>query len=185
MTLSQDDDFMLEQLRRRTARRSTPVAPHPELTPQQRQHIIERSNSTGSMAPPAAASANAASPVLNYSSQGFPMRRFLSGGSVAERVLAFEKSPTVFGLGSPATAAPSALSGDGRERRIPINIQPPQPPSTPLFSPAATDPSAAKVETSTWSQPSRDIQVGTNTSSTPARELGVRCKSIFYEAQRT
>ena len=182
MTLiSQDDDFMLEQLRRRTARRSTPVAPHPELTPQQRQHIIERSNSTGSMAPPAAASANAASPVLNYSSQGFPMRRFLSGGSVAERVLAFEKSPTVFGLGSPA-AAPSALSGDGRERRIPINIQPPQPPSTPLFSPAATDSSAAKVETSTWSQPSRDIQVGTNTNA-PAHEQGVRCKSIFYEAQ--
>ena len=158
------------------------MAPHPELTPQQRQHIIERSNSTGSMAPPAAAaSANAASPVLNYSSQGFPMRRFLSGGSVAERVLAFEKSPPVFGLGSPA-AATSALSGDGRERRIPINIQPPQPPSTPLFSPAATDPSAAKVETSTWSQPTRDIQVGTNTL-TPAREHGVRCKSIFYEAQ--
>ena len=60
----QDDDFMLEQLRRRTARRSTPVAPHPELTPQQRQHIIERSNSTGTMAAP---NANAtASPVLNY-----------------------------------------------------------------------------------------------------------------------
>ena len=158
---------MLEQLRRRTARRSTPVAPHPELTPQQRQHIIERSNSTGSMAPPAAVSANAAYPVLNYSSQGFPMRRFLSGGSVAERVLAFEKSPTVFELGSPA--APSALSGDGRERRIPITVQPPPPtPSTPLFSPAAaTDPSAANLETSTWSQPSRDIQVGTNTS-TPA-----------------
>ena len=55
---------MLEQLRRRTARRSTPVAPHPELTPQQRQHIIERSNSTGTMAAP---NANAtASPVLNY-----------------------------------------------------------------------------------------------------------------------
>ena len=136
--------------------------------------------SAPAMAPPAAASANAASPVLNYSSQGFPMRRFLSGGSVAERVLAFEKSPTVFGLGSPT--APSALSGDGRERRIPINIQPPQPPSTPLFSPAATDPSAAKVETSTWSQPTRDIQVGTNTNA-PAHEQGVRCKSIFYEAQ--
>ena len=155
---------MLEQLRRRTARRSTPVAPHPELTPQQRQHIIERSNSTGSMAAPAPASAvAAASPVLNYSSQGFPMRRFLSGGSVAERVLAFEKSPTVFGLGSPA-AAPSAVSGDGRERRIPITVQPPPPASTPLFSPAAaTEPAAAKLETSTWSQPSRDIQVGNNT----------------------
>ena len=58
---------MLEQLRRRTARRSTPVAPHPELTPQQRQHIIERSNSTGSMAAPIAiANAASASPVLNY-----------------------------------------------------------------------------------------------------------------------
>ena len=56
---------MLEQLRRRTARRSTPVAPHPELTPQQRQHIIERSNSTGSMAAPIANAASA-SPVLNY-----------------------------------------------------------------------------------------------------------------------
>ena len=71
--MQQDDDFLLEQLRRRTARRSTPVAPHPELTPQQRQHIIERSNSTGSMAATnatgTASTANAiaaTAPVLNY-----------------------------------------------------------------------------------------------------------------------
>ncbi len=105
---------MLEQLRRRTARRSTPVAPHPELTPQQRQHIIERSNSTGSM--PSMMMSNA----LNYSSQGFPMRRFLGGGSVAERVLAFERSPAAFGIGQ--QQAPSTTS-TGEEKRIPITVE--------------------------------------------------------------
>ena len=85
------------------------------------------------------------------------MRRFLSGGSVAERVLAFEKSPTVFGLGSPA--APVVSGGDGRERRIPITVQPP--PTLP-FSSAAPEAAAAatQLETSAWKQPSRDIQVG-------------------------
>ena len=88
------------------------------------------------------------------------MRRFLSGGSVAERVLAFEKSPTVFGLGSPA--APVVSGGDGRERRIPITVQPPPPPPTLPFSSAAPEAAAAatQLETSAWKQPSRDIQVG-------------------------
>lgn len=91
------------------------------------------------------------------------MRRFLSGGSVAERVLAFEKSPTVFGLGSPAPVAVVA-SGDGRERRIPIMVQPPPPP-TPLLFPSAPEVAATKLETSSWMQPSRDIQVGKLTAS--------------------
>ena len=87
------------------------------------------------------------------------MRRFLSGGSVAERVLAFEKSPTVFGLGSPA----APLSSDGKERRIPITVQPlpPPPPSTnPILSSAAAEAAETKFEASSWKQPSRVIQVG-------------------------
>jgi len=72
--------FLLEQFRRRNKRRmEMPSAPHPELTPEQKQHISERSSS-GLM------------PVGN------PLRRMLPGGSVAERVLMFEKSPSAFGV---------------------------------------------------------------------------------------
>ena len=72
--------FLLEQFRRRNKRRmEMPSAPHPELTPEQKQHISERTNS-GLM--PA----------------GAPLRRMLPGGSVAERVLMFEKSPSAFGV---------------------------------------------------------------------------------------
>ena len=75
--------FLLEQLRRRNKRRmqEQPAAPHPELTPQQKQHIFERSA--------------AGPPSLNNMQPG---RRMLPGGSVAERVLMFEKSPSIFGL---------------------------------------------------------------------------------------
>jgi len=72
--------FLLEQFRRRNKRRmEMPSAPHPELTPEQKQHISDRTNS-GLM--PA----------------GAPLRRMLPGGSVAERVLMFEKSPSAFGV---------------------------------------------------------------------------------------
>ena len=87
-------NLMLEQLRRRTARRrDTPAAPHPELTPQQKQHIFERSVTPNT---------------LNYNSQGFPLRRFLSGGSVAERVMIFERCPV--------------FSPELKESRIPSNL---------------------------------------------------------------
>ena len=77
--------FLLEQFRRRNKRRmEMPSAPHPELTPEQKQHISDRTNS-GLM--PA----------------GAPLRRMLPGGSVAERVLMFEKSPSAFGV-EPAQA---------------------------------------------------------------------------------
>merc|ERR1719402_832337 len=70
--------FLLEQFRRRNKRRNEiPSAPHPELTPEQKQHISDRSSG---MQP------------------GAPLRRMLPGGSVAERVLMFEKSPSAFGL---------------------------------------------------------------------------------------
>ena len=72
--------FLLEQFRRRNKRRmEMPSAPHPELTPEQKQHISERSSS-------------GLIPV------GAPLRRMLPGGSVAERVLMFEKSPSAFGV---------------------------------------------------------------------------------------
>ena len=75
--------FLLEQFRRRNKRRmEVPAAPHPELTPQQKQHISDRSEQgmSGSMS----------------SIQQLP-RRLLPNGSVAERVLMFEKSPSMFG----------------------------------------------------------------------------------------
>ena len=74
--------FLLEQFRRRNKRRmEVPGAPHPELTPQQKQHISDRSaeGMTGAA-----------------SIQQLP-RRLLPNGSVAERVLMFEKSPSMFG----------------------------------------------------------------------------------------
>ena len=92
------------------------------------------------------------------------MRRFLSGGSVAERVLAFEKSPTVFGLGSPSAAAAAATSDAAertKERRIPITVLQP---SLSLSAPEAAPPqttATTKLEISGgWKkQPGRDSQV--------------------------
>jgi hypothetical protein len=73
--------FLLEQFRRRNKRRmEVPAAPHPELTPQQKQHISDRTDPSG------------AGPGI----QQLP-RRLLPNGSVAERVLMFEKSPSMFG----------------------------------------------------------------------------------------
>ena len=73
--------FLLEQFRRRNKRRmEVPAAPHPELTPQQKQHISDRSEQGSGSA----------------SIQQLP-RRLLPNGSVAERVLMFEKSPSMFG----------------------------------------------------------------------------------------
>ena len=69
--------FLLEQFRRRN-KRMMPSAPHPELTPEQKQHISDRSVPMGP-----------------------GLRRMLGsrpGGSVAERVLMFEKSPSAFGV---------------------------------------------------------------------------------------
>jgi hypothetical protein len=72
--------FLFDQFRRRVAAKNKQSAPpHPELTPQQKQHIYERSSSI-----PAGMS-------LNNPQQ--PLRRILSGGSVAERVMIFERCP--------------------------------------------------------------------------------------------
>ena len=56
-----------------------PAAPHPELTAQQKQHISDRTDATP-----------------GSGIQQLP-RRLLPNGSVAERVLMFEKSPSMFG----------------------------------------------------------------------------------------
>ena len=89
--------FLLEQLRRRKLRRmeTPPAAPHPELTPMQRQHIIERS---------AAGSGSGVGAGGSGGSMQVPIRRMLPGGSVAERVMLFENSPSIFGL-EPSQAA--------------------------------------------------------------------------------
>ena len=58
----------------RRPQRPLVAPPHPELTPQQKQHISERSGE-------------------NNSAQSQPPKRF--GGSVAERVMIFERCPIV------------------------------------------------------------------------------------------
>lgn len=56
---------------------SISALPHPELTDQQKAHIRERSQS----------------PTAGYNSAGVAIRPFLTQGSVAERVLIFERAP--------------------------------------------------------------------------------------------
>ena len=99
---SDDGSFLLDQLRRRHKRRmETPAAPHPELTPQQRQHISERTATA------------AATPGSQLLTGGMPARRGMHpGGSVAERVLMFEKSPSVIGM------------EPGQARIVPIRREP-------------------------------------------------------------
>jgi hypothetical protein len=86
--------FLFDQFRRRIAAKNKQAAPpHPELTPQQRQHIYERSTPSGT--------------ALANSQQ--PLRRIMSGGSVAERVMIFERCP-VF---SPADPTKESRVGTG------------------------------------------------------------------------
>ena len=81
--------FLFDQFRRRVAAKNKQAAlPHPELTPQQKQHIYERSSSTPSG--------------TSLISPQQPLRRILSGGSVAERVMIFERCPTAFNPQDPA-----------------------------------------------------------------------------------
>lgn len=67
--------------------------PHPELTDQQKAHIRERSQS----------------PTAGYNSAGVAIRPFLTQGSVAERVLIFERAPAEMKPkpGPPIAAAPT------------------------------------------------------------------------------
>ena len=79
---------------------TTSPLPHPELTVQQRQHLRERINLHGP-----------ASGAIQYTSTGIPIRPFLTRGSVAERVLIFEKCPTaIVASSSHNEAARSAAS---------------------------------------------------------------------------
>ncbi|XP_071440602.1 mucin-19 isoform X2 [Hetaerina americana] len=71
------------------------VVPHPELTSQQKQHIRERSGAAA--AGQASWNQNAAGGAVGAASGGTgtnPVRPFLTRGSVAERVLIFEKCPS-------------------------------------------------------------------------------------------
>ncbi|XP_050727326.1 uncharacterized protein LOC127004070 isoform X2 [Eriocheir sinensis] len=72
---------------------SISALPHPELTDQQKAHIRERSQS----------------PTAGYNSAGVAIRPFLTQGSVAERVLIFERAPAEMKPkpGAPLTAAPA------------------------------------------------------------------------------
>ena len=78
------------QFRRRNKRRmEMPSAPHPELTAEQKQHISDRSSALAS-------SGQLTGQLLGRRMMGAGHSR--PGGSVAERVLMFEKSPSAFGV---------------------------------------------------------------------------------------
>lgn len=119
--MQQPTGLNLEALRRMKARKmrkspepqqsnstsptSSPL-PHPELTVQQRQHLRERINLHGP-----------ASGAVQYTSTGIPIRPFLTRGSVAERVLLFEKCPTAIVASSSQmetvrSQVPSSTSGN-------------------------------------------------------------------------
>lgn len=72
---------------------SISALPHPELTDQQKAHIRERSQS----------------PTAGYNSAGVAIRPFLTQGSVAERVLIFERAPAEMKPkpGAPLTPGPA------------------------------------------------------------------------------
>lgn len=109
--------FLFDQFRRRVAAKNKQAAPpHPELTPQQKQHIYERSSSTpigGSLTNPQQ-----------------PLRRIMSGGSVAERVMIFERCP-VFNPADPAKEGrvgtggfpPGSLSISNEKKKEPLQLQ--------------------------------------------------------------
>ena len=81
---------MMLQFRRRNKRRmEMPSAPHPELTAEQKQHISDRSSALAS-------SGQLTGQLLGRRMMGAGHSR--PGGSVAERVLMFEKSPSAFGV---------------------------------------------------------------------------------------
>ena len=89
--------------------------PHPELTPQQKQHISERSS------PANLNSVNAANPNIAGVQ---PPKRF--GGSVAERVMIFERCPifgdgTVSGLKEPRMPALLLNSKQTSAAAIPVH----------------------------------------------------------------
>lgn len=69
---------------------SSPL-PHPELTVQQKQHLRERNLQQQGSSGHHVGSVGLA---VQYTSTGIPIRPFLTRGSVAERVLIFEKCPT-------------------------------------------------------------------------------------------
>ncbi|XP_066967956.1 mucin-2-like isoform X1 [Macrobrachium rosenbergii] len=81
---------------------SISALPHPELTDQQKAHIRERSQS----------------PTTGYNSAGVAIRPFLTQGSVAERVLIFERAPAEM---KPKPGAPTSGPPTTEKRRPAIS----------------------------------------------------------------
>ncbi|XP_068233651.1 probable serine/threonine-protein kinase nek3 [Palaemon carinicauda] len=81
---------------------SISALPHPELTDQQKAHIRERSQS----------------PTTGYNSAGVAIRPFLTQGSVAERVLIFERAPAEM---KPKPGAPTSGPPTTDKRRPAIS----------------------------------------------------------------
>jgi len=114
---SSHSSYLFDQFRRKVARskRETPLAPHPELTPQQRQHIQARSSAAAAVSagqtgggPLAVAGMGGGAAIV-----GGPMRRFNTGGSVAERVMIFERCPVFGTSGGGADGKATAGGGAG------------------------------------------------------------------------
>ena len=115
---SSHSSFLFDQFRRRVAAKNKQQAalPHPELTPQQKQHIYERSSSS-----PAG---------LSSMNPQQPLRRIMSGGSVAERVMIFERCPTAFNAPEPGKDVrigtggfpPGSLSLTNEKKKEPVQL---------------------------------------------------------------
>ena len=103
---------------------SSPL-PHPELTVQQRQHLRERNlqqqqqQQSSQAGIPAGTTAG-----VQYTASGIPIRPFLTRGSVAERVLIFEKCPTAISAESKEKSASSASASTSAEKKVRSNQAP-------------------------------------------------------------
>ena len=124
--------FLFDQFRRRIAAKNKQAAPpHPELTPQQRQHIYERSTPSGA--------------ALANSQQ--PLRRIMSGGSVAERVMIFERCPVFIPPADPA-----------KESRVGTGGFPPG--SLSLSAEKKKEATPLPITSLSWKNNANEVQVG-------------------------
>jgi len=100
---------------------SSPL-PHPELTVQQRQHLRERNLQQQQQQSSQAGIPAGTAAGVQYTASGIPIRPFLTRGSVAERVLIFEKCPTAISAESKEKSASSASSS--AEKKVRSNQAP-------------------------------------------------------------
>jgi serine/threonine-protein phosphatase 2A regulatory subunit B'' len=108
-----DPDFDLLRSQRRPVQRPLIAPPHPELTPQQKQHISERTVLTP----------NGGMLLASVGLNGGQLQPKRFGGSVAERVMIFERCP-IFGSDLKDVRMPAVNLTDKRRHETPTPIAP-------------------------------------------------------------